>query len=480
MDDAAKRAEAVVNEVESIELGDSRLDFRARRIASRLARKPDQGFPKALATEAELEGFYRFLGNDKVTPAAILKPHVEATVGRILEHGTVLAIHDTTEFRFAGEEREGLGKVTQWGHKLFAHFCLAVSSDGKRDPLGVLATKTWVRDGSPTPSSLRKSGVSYADVQDMPSEFSRWRESIEEAEKRVGDNASLIHVMDSESDDYELLHRSQSSGQRFVLRACSNRKLDAQATGALLGEKSRQFMRRSEVRVIREVELSRRKKSPVMGRTKRIEPRNERTATLLFSAATVTVCRPQLALKQLPATEALNLVSVVEKDPPNDMEPVDWLLITSEPIETEEQILAVVDIYRARWIIEEYFKSLKTGCAVEKRQLESKSTIDKALALFTPVAWALLRMRAASRSPIKAPIATILTPIQIIILRRETGIPLRKNSSAAEGYLAVARLGGHIKNNGAPGWQVIGRGYTELLTLEAGYKIAKREACDQS
>ena len=54
------------------------------------------------------------------------------------------------------------------------------------------------------------------------------------------------------------------------------------------------------------------------------------------------------------------MVYAKEKDPPDDMEPVDWLLLTSEPIDTDEQILEVVDIYRARWLIEEYFSALKT------------------------------------------------------------------------------------------------------------------------
>ena len=158
---------------------------------------------------------------------------------------------------------------------------------------------------------------------------------------------------------------------------------------------------------------------------------------------------------------------------------MDWYLITSEPIETQEQILAVVDAYRARWLIEEYFKTIKTGCIFEERQLETKTTILKGLALFTPVAWALLRMRALSRSSERSPIATVLSPAQLAVLKKETGIPLRKNSSAADAYLAVARLGGHIKNNGPPGWQVLGRGYAKLLTLETGYKIAKSETCDR-
>jgi hypothetical protein len=479
MKDAARRVQAVVEDLSGVDLGDQRLDFRAGRIVRRLAAKPAVGFPQALATSAELEGFYRFLGNEKVSAAALLKPHTEATVGRIIEHGTALAIHDTTAFRFGGRGREGLGELSRAGDMFFAHICLAVSADGLRDPLGVLGIHTWARDGSPTPTMLRKQGVKESLIREMPSEQDRWREMVEGVEKDLARKASLIHVMDSEPDDYALLCLMQSEKHRFVLRSTSDRRLDSEAMGCKPGERTRQFMSCVEVRTAREVKLSRRGRGVVGGGSKRTKPRDERMATLLFSAATLVFERPTSARKNLPNTISVNMVYAKEKDPPEDMEPVDWLLLTSEPIHTDEHILDVVDVYRARWLIEEYFSALKTGCAFEERQLESKATLTKALSLFAPVAWTLLRMRSSSRSPVDAPIATVLTPAQIKILKSQTGMPLTKRSTAADAYFAVARLGGHIKNNGAPGWRVLGRGYHELLTLEVGYKIAKRETSDR-
>src|SRR6478609_6237417 len=166
MDDSAKRVEAIADEMSAIDLGDHRLNFRGRRVMRSLAAKPGDSFPKALATEAELEGLYRFLGNEKVTPEAIRKPHVDSTLDRAAEHGTVLAIHDTTEFQFGGDGREGLGGTSRDGNKLFAHFCLVVSADGRRDPLGTIATQTWVRDGNPTRSSLRKRGAKRSEINE--------------------------------------------------------------------------------------------------------------------------------------------------------------------------------------------------------------------------------------------------------------------------------------------------------------------------
>jgi hypothetical protein len=443
--------------------------------------RPGSSFPEALVTEAELEGFYRFVSNTRVTASGILAPHVQATVARAAEQGTVLAAHDTTEFQFGGEARKDLGEVKKAGSKLLAHFCLCLSSDGYRDPLGVLAMKTWVRDGSPTPTSLRKKGASYAAAQAVPSEYTRWRESVEEAERVVDGKASLIHLMDSESDDFGLLCFMQDKGYRFVMRSCRDRKLDANATGSLRGEKIKAFVARAEVRAVRKIKLTRRKMRPiVLGMGKRDQPREARIANLSFSATTVVIRRPKFAAETLGDTVSVNVVSVKENNPPAGMEPVDWQLFTSEPIETAEQILRIVDAYRGRWPIEEYFKALKSGCVFEERQLESRATIVKALALFVPIAWVLLRMRAASRSPIKTSIATVLSDAQITILKKETGLPLRRNSSAADAYLAVARLGGHIKNNGPPGWQVLGRGYATLLMLVTGFKIGQSEACDQS
>lgn len=96
--------------------------------------------------------------------------------------------------------------------------------------------------------------------------------------------------------------------------------------------------------------------------------RDQRPACLHFAAQEVTLRRSESAskesLKELPA----NLVHVWEPEPPAGEVPVEWKLLTTEPVETIDQILAVVDAYRARWLIEELFKALKTGCSFEKRQ----------------------------------------------------------------------------------------------------------------
>ena len=169
----------------------------------------------------------------------------------------------------------------------------------------------------------------------------------------------------------------------------------------------------------------------------------------------------------------MNLVHVIEIDPPAGQEPVEWKLYTTDPIETAEQVLLVVDRYRSRWVIEEYFKAIKTGCAYEKRQLGSIQALLNALAIFVPIAWTLLVLRQECRAKVTAP--TALTPIQLQVLRAVLRKPLPENPTAVEVLLAIAALGGHIKHNGEPGWQVLGRGFERLLSYEVGWRAATND-----
>jgi hypothetical protein len=159
------------------------------------------------------------------------------------------------------------------------------------------------------------------------------------------------------------------------------------------------------------------------------------------------------------------------------------MLITNEPTETVAQIFAVVDSYRARWVIEEYFKALKTGCAFEKNQLESRRTILNYLAVLAPVAWQLLLLRSLARDAPSSPADAALSKVQIEVLKAVAKKPLSPEPTVEEAFLAVAALGGHLKRNGPPGWQTLGKGFHDLLLFEAGWRAHASQSppgCDQS
>ena len=173
------------------------------------------------------------------------------------------------------------------------------------------------------------------------------------------------------------------------------------------------------------------------------------------------------------------MVHVTEPTPTEGEPAVEWRLWTTEPVDSAADVLAVVDAYRCRWTIEEYFKALKTGCAIESRQLETHDALVNALALFVPVAWRLLMLRTLSQDSTQQPATSVLTPVQLRCLagalRKLKRPPLPEQPTVRDAMLGVAGLGGHIKNNGDPGWIVLGRGLDKLLTIEVGYRLATEQ-----
>jgi hypothetical protein len=447
-------------EVQTADFGDKRLTKRFVRLAEQLADAPDQSFPKAAGSDAALEATYRFFGNEKVTPAAILQPHVAATVARCALSRTVVVAHDSTELRFS-TEREGVGRVAgDATHGFLAHFALAVAATS-RAPLGVLGMESVFRERGTRADAHSE----RRPMQDR--ESWRWLELVRRSDEALGDAVNTVHVMDREADGYELLSALCAGSHRFISRLQFDRAVDTTAGRGRISD----VMKRSRALLTREVELSARIARP-RDPPKKHPYRRARKATLSISASSVTIRRPAHLGGSIPATLRLNVVRVHEKHARRGIDPVEWRLVTSEPIDTPEDVAAIVDAYRCRWTIEEYFRALKQGCAYEKRQLESKHALLNALAVFTPVAWQLLALRQLSRDDADLPADHVLSPLKLMLLQKHPDVRLRRNPTIRDAMLAVARLGGHIRNNGDPGWQVLGRGYEDLLLLERGAAIA--------
>lgn len=144
-----------------------------------------------------------------------------------------------------------------------------------------------------------------------------------------------------------------------------------------------------------------------------------------------------------------------------------------------------VDWYRQRWVIEESFKALKTRCALEMRQLESYSALVKVTAILTPIAYRLLLLRGMERRhPEERPTCFFSPTERELMLMDDANRSAPRPKTLSEAMRLLARMGGHLKSNGPPGWLTLGRGYQHLLTLLTGHELAirgfSRERSDQS
>jgi hypothetical protein len=478
---------SVSEEFSRLEVKDARLRRRAIAVVERLSAAPDLSFPRALETVAEREAFYRLLANPRITYVRLVRSHAEQAVARMGDGEKVIAIHDTTELTFnvSGELRDGLGRGRSEQSKqgFFAHVSMAVALDGK--PLGSLAMSCWAREQR-RKGKRKLSGAELAGVQNK--ESARWGLQVKEVEGLVADRAKLIHVMDREADAYPLLCGMAEHDRSFVVRVARERLVfGLEPDGALSDEPMplSEFLVDLPTVLTREVPLGRRRPTEkTLPKTNKTHPeRAARTAKLAICAGRLAFRRPRYLGDEFHEELELNVVQVREVDTPESADPVAWVLVTNEPVETPEQIEKVVDYYRQRWLIEEFFKAIKTGCDFESRQLESFDTLTNALGLFLPVAWQMLLLRWMSRTNPSAPAETVLSPVQMILLRN-CGQKLPKSGATAlDALYAVAGLGGHIKNNGAPGWLTLARGLEDLTKLERGWRIASAQisptSCDQ-
>ena len=157
---------------------------------------------------------------------------------------------------------------------------------------------------------------------------------------------------------------------------------------------------------------------------------------------------------------------------------MEWLLYTTLPVDTKEQVLDVVDKYRARWAIEEFNAALKTGCAYEQREFETRDALLNILAISFPIACELLWLRSRARTDPDLPASEVLTPLQLRVLRALGKRKLSSHPTAQDALFAVAGLGGHLKRNGPAGWVVLYRGMQKLLAYETGWSAAEAAAKD--
>ena len=452
---------SVGEEFAAADLGDIRRTRRLQRVAERAMQAPAASFPQMAADDSELEGFYRFFNCEDVGFQEVVEPHFDSTVGRMrAAQRPVLVVHDTTDLSFGGlQGRDGLGQTHGKRQGFLLHLALAVLPGEERLPLGACGAVRVCR--TEHKNSSRKSSREM--WNDPNRESLRWSELLEQVDSRAGD-VDCIHLMDREGDNFDLFALLLAKDARFVVRGYHDRTL---ADGDQLSEQ----LAALKPKVSREIELSPR---PDDGRRRASQkthpPRQGRFAQISAAGIEVTLRRPRSAHTEEEEL-TLNAVCVWEAAPPAGEPPVSWVLFTSERIETQEQLLSIVDYYRSRWVIEEFFKALKTGCSIEKRQLESYDALSVALAVFLPVAWRLLLARSLSRAIPNAPATLVATKIQLELLRHK--LKLKELPATAEAAtLAIAKLGGHLKRNGAPGWQTLGRGFESLLIMEAGWRAA--------
>jgi hypothetical protein len=179
--------------------------------------------------------------------------------------------------------------------------------------------------------------------------------------------------------------------------------------------------------------------------------------------------------KQKPQPITMNIVRVREVDAPAGVEPIEWVLYTSLPVNTFAQVWEVISYYEARWLVEEYHKALKTGTSITKRQLHSSSRLEAMVGLMSVVAVRLLQLKTLAKSDPDRPARSVVPPLWLQMLKAaRKKLPRVHDLTIYQFYRELAKLGGFLgrKSDGEPGWITIWRGWEKLNTLVRGAELA--------
>jgi len=451
----------VADEVKTAKLDDRRLNARFAQVLSQLAARPTASIPAACGGRAEMVAAYRFCENENTSFDRILQSHVDATRQRITAQAVALLVQDTSEIDVTRPDQQvaGAGPLdgdTRRGALL--HLMHAFTPDGT--PLGTVLGNAWVREEETVCASLSRAERAAIPIEEKESH--RWvvtlRQAREEARRCPG--TRFICVADSEADIYEVLAEGTNETPKvdWIVRACQNRALLLK-NSKTIGEKHvREHVLQQPVLFEKTIQIRGRKAKVACETRGRRQPRLSREATVVVRAARVTLRPPWRPDRHLPPV-TVNVVLVSEVNPPPGDEPVEWLLLTSLPIDTAEQVRQIIQYYCIRWMIEIFFRVLKSGCRVEERLFEYMDRLLTCLALYVIVAWRTLYVCRLGRSCPELSCEVVFEPAEWKsvwkVVRRED--PPAQPPPLGVFVRLVAQLGGYVnrKRTDSPGPQTL-------------------------
>ena len=150
---------------------------------------------------------------------------------------------------------------------------------------------------------------------------------------------------------------------------------------------------------------------------------------------------------------------VTEADPPAGDTPVEWILLTSLPIDDVEQVRTAIQYYCVRWMIEVFFRTLKSGCRVEERRFQHIDRALPCLAVYLIVTWRTLFVCRLGREFPEISCEAVFEPAEwksVYYVVHKTPPPTTP-PTLQEMVRMVAQLGGYInrKRTDEPGPQTI-------------------------
>lgn len=455
-DVALDRQDWVCDEYATADLGDSRLRVRLMTLVRDFYARPNAQLPEACGSRARTKAAYRFFDNPHVTMNSLLEPHYEATARRCRQEAVVLAVQDSTSLNYSAHPAtQDLGPLNTRADRsigLWMHDTLAVTPAGV--PLGLIDVQCWARDGTFQGKATRYQRA----IGDK--ESSKWLTSYAAAnalQKRLP-TTRVVSVGDREADLYEFLAEAvaESAQAKILVRAERTRRM-TQDHGSLWD-----FMQHQPVSGTQALAIPRRGTA------------RARVAQMTVRHALVDIKAP----KRKGHAPSLRLWAVYsrEETPPEGSTPLEWMLLTTAPVDSLDDACECLAWYANRWQIEVYHRTLKSGCRIEERQLGNADRIEACLAIDLVVAWRVFHAVKLGRDCPQLPCTAYFEDDQwraLLVKHTRNPVPPEHPPTLQEAIRLVAALGGFLgrKGDGEPGAQTLWIGLQRLDDITDVYRI---------
>ena len=390
----------------------------------------------------------------------MLSGHIAATGERAAasESDYLIAAQDTTYYNYSGHHQlSGLGRIQGNVRGLMQHNVLLTDETGL--PLGLLGQQYWTRDGA-------------MDWPEGHKESQKWFKGLAAINQQAqGSSKRWIAVEDREGDIFNFFKAEREPNVELLVRLCQPRNVEVLSAGVVtpLPTVATHLDERGHYRVQieregRPVELTvQLQAAPVsIYPNKDLSPAKHKTQSLSLVVATEVACQ-----------------EVKTQDDCFDPEKaLTWVLLTSLPIETPEQVQRVVRFYALRWRVERLHFTLKSGALnVEQLQFGDVHTLTNALAFYSVVAWQLLALTYALRHDPMQPAERLFEGDDLALLQRLARKPIHSVQAAA---LALSKLVGFTpsKKQPLPGVKVLATAIERFSFVKLGASFGSKPLQD--
>jgi len=441
------------------DLGDKRRTRRAVETAAKFAANPDGSTPKQMETWADCQGAYRLFHEEDVTFEALTAPHFQHT--REQTKGHFLLLGDTTEIDYGTKRKiKGIKAVGNGhGQGFLLHSALMVRpADG--GVVGMAGQVIYYRQPVPEGETQRQR------LQRKKRESMVWGQVIDQVGPPPA-NVRYTHVLDRGADNFEVYCHLVIQKDNWVVRAAQLKRRIVNPQG----EKMQLQAYLQSLSVAGTYEMAIPARHGEKARTAKVEVRFGSLAMPRPRERSPFV--EKCGIREIP----MQVVEVREVDPPAEVQPLHWVLLTSHEVKTFKDAWTVIVYYERRPIIEEYHKGLKTGCRVEERQYQTSGRLEAVTGMLSILAVRLLQLRTLARTDPQRPAEEVVPRRWVEMLRLVRKGRHRAINTVYEFFRELAGLGGFLgrKCDGEPGWQTLWHGFEKLLGILRGAEIIKQK-----